>query len=67
MHWVDRSAEPAGLEPIRTQRTPRWVEHYENGIGSKPSDSRWREFHDDLDRPFHGLCGYCEELEPEAK
>ncbi len=63
MHWVDRGPEPTRLGRIRDSYTPGWVEHYENGVGEKPpSDSRWREFRDDLDRAFHGLCAYCEEI-----
>lgn len=61
MHCVDRGQEPEGLQPVRSHYTPRWVEHYRNGTGSKPSDSRWRDFHDDLGGVFFGLCAYCEE------
>ena len=63
MHLVDRGVEPNGLEEIRDQYTPRWVRHYECGVGIKPpSDSRWREFRPDLESAFGGLCAYCEEL-----
>lgn len=61
MHWVDRGPEPEGLESIRTCCTPRWVDHYLEKIGEKPSDARWRDFHGDLRRAFAGLCAYCEE------
>ena len=63
MHRVDRGPEPEGLEAVRSRYTPRWVDHYRNGNGSKPSDSRWRDFHDDLRQVFFGLCAYCEEFD----
>ena len=61
MHWVDRGPEPADLEAIRTHYTPRWVSHYSEESGVKPTDSHWRDFHSDLSRAFSGLCAYCEE------
>ena len=61
MHWVDRGREPESLSDIRERYTPRWVEHYRNKTGSRPSDSRWRDFHSALSVAFSGLCGYCEE------
>ena len=61
MHWVDRGPEPEGLERIRARYTPRWVRFHGFGEGDKPSDSRWRDFSDDLADAFRGLCGYCEE------
>ena len=60
MHWVDRGPEPGGLEEIRERYTPRWIQFYKNEVGTKPTDSRWRDFHDELKRPFDSLCGYCE-------
>ena len=62
MHWVSRGTEPNGLASIRSEYTPRWVQHYRNGVGTKPADSHWRRFHDGLDAIFFGLCGYCEEI-----
>ena len=62
MHWVDRGFEPDRLEGIRNRYTPRWVDHYCHGIRDRPTDSRWREFHSDMERVFRGLCGYCEEI-----
>lgn len=50
------------MPAIRLQYTPRWLDYYNNGLGSRPSDSRWREFHSDVDRVFFSLCAYCEEL-----
>ena len=60
MHWVDRGPEPGGLEEIRERYTPRWIQYYRNEVGTKPTDSRWRDFHDELQRRFGSLCGYCE-------
>ena len=62
MHWVDRGPEPSGLETIRVRYTPRWIEHYSNGVGSRPTDSRWGDFHHHLRQVFEGICGYCEEI-----
>ena len=62
MHWVERGPEPDGVENIRTRYTARWVRYYGSGAGTKPSDSRWRDFFSDLANSFHGLCGYCEEM-----
>ena len=61
MHWIDRGPEPAGLAAIRLRCTSRWVNCYANGIGAKPSDDHWRDFHSHLCRAFAGLCAYCEE------
>ena len=61
MHWVDRGAEPNGVGPVRSRYTPRWVDFYRQDIGTRPSDARWRDFHDDLREAFFGLCAYCEE------
>ena len=60
MHWVDRGPEPSGLEEIRDQYTTGWIEYYGQGVGDKPTDSRWRDFHDELGRRFGSLCAYCE-------
>ena len=64
MHWVDRGPEPSGLAPVRNRYTPRWIDHYNHGVGSKPTDSHWRRFHPDLARVFFGICAYCEEFTP---
>ena len=60
MHYVDRGLEPRSLKRYADDYTPRWVEYYVRGKGSKPSDSYWRKFQEDLSKPFSGLCGYCE-------
>ena len=59
MHWVDRGAEPSGLEDVRLQYTQEWVDRNQ---GRRPTP-RWQQFHRDLYRPFSGLCGYCEEID----
>jgi uncharacterized protein (TIGR02646 family) len=61
MHWVDRGPEPGRIQSVRSRYTPRWVAHYRNQTVPKPSDSRWRDFLNDLSPVFFGLCGYCEE------
>lgn len=61
MHWVDRGPEPSRLRPICSRYIARWVRYYRDGTGSKPSDSRWREFRGDLEKVFFNLCAYCEE------
>ena len=60
MHWVDLGTEPRGLGQIRQVYTPRWIQYYRDGAGAKPTDSRWREFHNELQQRFDSLCGYCE-------
>ena len=62
MHGVDRGPEPNGLCVIRARYTPFWIQYYRNGVGNPPTDSHWRQFHDDLKRVFGGLCAYCEEI-----
>ncbi len=63
MRWVDRGPEPEALELIRSRYTRRWVGYYGNNGDPKPSDTRWRDFHDDLSNVFFGNCGYCEETD----
>lgn len=62
MHWVDRGPEPDGLEAVRSQYTPRWVEYYRDGMGARPSDTRWLDFVSELRGVFFDLCSYCEEV-----
>ena len=62
MHWVDRGPEPASLEPIRSRYTPRWVQYYRDGVGTKPTDAHWRNYDRDLSLAFRGLCAFCEEF-----
>ena len=61
MHTVDRGPEPSGLGSVRRRYTPRWVRHYRDGQGAKPSDAKWRDFDVDVSNAFSSLCGYCEE------
>jgi len=60
MHCVDRGPELQRLKAYRDRYTTKWVEYYERGLGTKPGDSYWRGFQDDLGGVFSGLCGYCE-------
>jgi uncharacterized protein (TIGR02646 family) len=62
MHWVNRGPEPDGLAQIRSNLTICWVRRYQNRIGTKPADSRWRRFHGDLGGVFFGNSAYCEEI-----
>ena len=64
MHWVDRGPEPGRLDVVRARETPAWVRCYVHGHGSRPNTHYWTHFRDDLKRPFHGLCAYCEEIDP---
>ena len=62
MHWVERGQEPKRLASIHASYTSHWVDFYRHQIGTKPpSDSYWRDFHDELGQAFFLLCGYCEE------
>jgi len=60
MHNVKRGPAPSGLDRIRQNYTPRWVRYYNDGLGNKPSDSKWQDFHKDVSDIFFGICGYCE-------
>ena len=60
MHWVDRGPEPSRLESVRDRYTSRWIDFYENEVGNKPTDSRWRDFREELGQLFLLQCGYCE-------
>lgn len=64
MHWVDRGPEPLRLCPIRARYTPGWVGYYIDGVGERPTDKAWQSFRNDLKPAFHGLCAYCEQLDP---
>jgi len=62
MHWVDRGPEPKSLAKFRNKYTPKWVEHYSNKNGKKPTDSYWRDYIDRFSQAFSDNCGYCETL-----
>lgn len=64
MHWVDRGPEPVRLPPVRERHTPGWVRFYAGGEGERPTDHAWQTFRDDLKSVFHGLCAYCEQVDP---
>lgn len=59
MHWIDRGAEPASLSAIRSRFTPGWCKFCAKKR-KRPSDSRWREFRDQLGVCSNWLCAYCE-------
>lgn len=61
MHWIERDSEPQDLEAVRLRLTNGWVDYYRDRLGSRPTDSQWRRFIDDLQQMFSGLCAYCEE------
>lgn len=61
MHTVTRGPAPRGLRSVRSKYTPRWVQFYRNRAGTRPSDSRWQDFHSDVSTVFFGFCGYCEQ------
>ena len=63
MRWVDRGPAPPRLVHVQRKYTLRWISHYRNHTGKKPTDARWRDFRDELSRRFHGICGYCEEAD----
>jgi len=62
MHYTQRSGEPVKLKSIRARYTEAWVDYYKNGVGSYPTDRRWREFTNELGECFSQCCGYCETL-----
>lgn len=62
MHTVRRGPEPQALGSVQRKYTPRWVKHYRDGLSTKPSDSKWRDFHENVSNAFSSNCGYCEEL-----
>ena len=64
MHWVNRGPEPDRLAPIRVRQTPHWVQCYEQSVGDPPTYHGWRSFRADLKIVFHGLCAYCEQIDP---
>ena len=64
MHWVDRGPEPVRLASVREHHTPGWVRYYAGDGGVRPTDHAWQTFRDDLKAVFHGLCTYCEQVDP---
>lgn len=62
MHFISRGKEPAKLKYIRNTYTKAWIDRYRKGVGSKPSDRKWREFFNEIRVCFAGCCGYCEDL-----
>ncbi len=62
MHWVDRGPEPERLASSRAKKTPAWIRYYRDRSNPRPTDSDWRNFCEELEQAFSGLCGYCEEI-----
>ena len=60
MRWIDRGPEPAGVAGYANQFTPGWVDYFQRQIGSRPTDSYWREFRSALRDRSAGNCWYCE-------
>lgn len=62
MRWVDRGAEPAGVENYRQLYTQAWVDHFKNNMGQLGPDAvtRWGDFREELSLRFSDKCGYCE-------
>ncbi len=61
MHFVSHGPAPEKLEEYKTNYTQKWVDHYQNKQGPKPSDSYWTkdEIRAPLVRRFEDNCGYC--------
>ena len=64
MHGVDRGPEPVRLARIRRRLTSGWVRFYIHNEGDRPTDRAWQSFRDDLKLAFHGVCAYCEQVDP---
>lgn len=62
MHTVKRTPPPPTLRRIKATHTQNWINHYKYHKGPKPSDSKWRDYKDELGNCFANLCGYCETL-----
>ncbi|MFC1848431.1 HNH endonuclease [Chloroflexota bacterium] len=62
MHYVSRGPEPKELKPIRIRYTQKWIDYYPNRVGRKPTDTKWRDFKDELSFHFNECCGYCETI-----
>ena len=60
MRWVDRGPEPAGVAGYAGQFTQGWIDYFKNGIGGRPTDSRWQEFRPRLGERTSNICWYCE-------
>ena len=61
MRWVDRGPAPSGVAYYARTYTHLWVQHFQQGIGSRPDQHNyWTVFAADLRERFHQKCGYCE-------
>ncbi len=60
MRWIDRGPEPSRVEVYAREYTQGWVSYFQDGVGSRPADSFWREFRSELGERSVGMCWYCE-------
>lgn len=68
MRWIDRGAEPGGVDDYARQHTQGWISYFRDGVGARPSDHRWSEFRASLGELSGSVCWYCERLcEPAAE
>ena len=60
MRWIDRGPAPATVAGYAEQFTPGWVEHFQNRIGGRPTDSYWGDYRSTLGARSNDVCWYCE-------
>lgn len=60
MRWIDRGPEPGRVGTFDREFTQGWVSYFQEGVGSRPEDSYWREFRSRLGERSDGMCWYCE-------
>ena len=60
LRWIDRGPEPSRVEVYAREYTQGWVSYFQDGVGSRPADSFWREFRSELGERSVGMCWYCE-------
>ncbi|MCE2457497.1 MAG: HNH endonuclease [Dehalococcoidia bacterium] len=60
MRWIDRGPEPDRVEAYAREYTQGWVSYFPDRVGSRPTDSFWREFRSRLGECSYGMCWYCE-------
>ena len=60
MQWIDRGPEPDGVRDYERRFTQGWVRYFQDRVGDRPTDSRWREFRGLLGSRSGNVCWYCE-------
>ena len=60
MRWIDRGPEPGQVAVYAREYTQGWVSYFQDGVGSRPTDSFWREFRSRLGDRSARMCWYCE-------